>query len=299
MNNQEVLDLKIDIVTVAKEVFKARKVILLVTLILGVFVYGLLHLKTSVFESKVVFSINEPNESSGIATSENRSSEHLALVEHGFILGKINDNYTDTVLASLKSKKFTLEFIEKLNIYSELFPKLWDHKTGTWRHDVHIPSQLQIFKLFHTKHRFVNIDSTTGLLALVIKAPTAELASDWANNYLAFFNHYEQAVQIEEVSSTIDSIEQELSQTTSIELRKALARVLDGKSAIALLSKVQSNFVTRIIDPALPNWTPVSPRPKRNSMIVMIVSLFFLISLASLKSVIVQVKSISKNIDKK
>jgi hypothetical protein len=67
-----------------------------------------------------VVDIEDPG---GVSPDDRRASEVLTLVEHGFVMGTTRDNYNEVMLARLRSRSFTMHFLDTHNIYRFFLPR--------------------------------------------------------------------------------------------------------------------------------------------------------------------------------
>jgi hypothetical protein len=66
-----------------------------------------------------VVDIEDPG---GVSPDDRRASEVLTLVEHGFVMGTTRDNYNEVMLARLRSRSFTMHFLDTHNLYRFFTP---------------------------------------------------------------------------------------------------------------------------------------------------------------------------------
>jgi hypothetical protein len=77
-----------------------------------------------------VVDIEDPG---GVSPDDRRASEVLTLVEHGFVMGTTRDNYNEVMLARLRSRSFTMHFLDTHNLYRISTPSTGPRRPGAGR----------------------------------------------------------------------------------------------------------------------------------------------------------------------
>ena len=223
-----------------------------------------------VSESKVsVVDIEDPG---GVSPDDRRASEVLTLVEHGFVMGTTRDNYQAVMLARLRSRSFTMHFLDTHNLYRYFYPEHWSEETQSWR-DGFEPDRGESFTRFRDEIRTISVDEETDIVSVAMRWPEPTLPRDWANAYIASFNEYMRDRTMEEVERKQAFLEQRLRESDVVEIQKSIYRLIEAQTAIMMLANAREEYVLEVIDPAARPYRSVTMSRKRKTLIGAIVGL--------------------------
>jgi capsular exopolysaccharide synthesis family protein len=124
----------------------------------------------------------------------------------------------------------------------------------------------------------VQPEARVGVLGFVANTGSPERSADFANAYANAFSRYLDAVQIEDrkqslqsVQEQIDEINTELSTIPSGDPRGAGLEVeREALQERVATAAANPGDTMRVIEPAVPRGTPVSPKPARNALLALI-----------------------------
>lgn len=201
------------------------------------------------YESAARVSILDIEDPGGVSPDDRRAPEVLTLVEHGFVMGTTRDNYEDVVLARLRSREFTMRFIDAHNVYRHFYPDQWVAGEQRWAEGFQ-PDRGATFTRFRDEVRSVERDEETGIITVAMVWPDPAVARDWANAYVASFNAYMRERTMEDVRRKQSFLEQELRRSDVLEIQRSIYRLIEAQTAMAMLASGREEYVLEIIDPA-------------------------------------------------
>lgn len=201
------------------------------------------------FESGVKVSIVDIEDPGGVAPDDRRASEVLTLVEHGFVMGTTHDNYDDVMLARLRSRDFTMRFLDEHNVYRYFYPEQWLEQEQRFA-DSFTPDRGEVFTRFRDEVRAVIRDEETDIITVSMKWPDPAVARDWANQYVRSFNEFIRERTMNDVRRKQEYLEQELRRSDVLEIQQSIYRLIEAQTAIAMLASAREDYALEIIDPA-------------------------------------------------
>lgn len=165
-------------------------------------------------------------------------------------------------IAILGSKEFIRDFIQQENLMPVLFADQWDSQNDTWisKSTEERPDIRDGVELFARRVRSLSEDRRTGLVVLAIEWVDAELAADWARKLIARINERVRQRDIEESMRRLQYLNQQLEAAELVELRQAIASVIEDQIKAMMLAQAQAEYAFRIIDPPIVPKRPVWPK---------------------------------------
>ena len=85
-------------------------------------------------------------------------------------MGTTHDNYNDVMRARLRSRKFTMRFLDHHNIYRFFYPEHWSEEKKEWLNGFS-PDRGAVFTRFRDEVREIRVDEETDIITV---APAAE-----------------------------------------------------------------------------------------------------------------------------
>jgi hypothetical protein len=172
-----------------------------------------------------------------------------------------SDSFREEAIAYLRSKELAREFIAQTRSADEichfgrglLAPLYFSTCKGTSAEDA--------LRAFDRATRFVVEDRRTGLLSLRIDWRDPEIAAEWSNAYVRLANKKLRERAVADGEARLNYLEAELSKSHEIELRQAIARVIENTLNTEMMARVQDDYAFRIIDPAMPTSLKRYVRP--------------------------------------
>ena len=191
---------------------------------------------------------------------------------------------TEEAIATLNSRLFTDTFIKEKNLMPILFADMWDKNSENWKveSDKDKPTSWKAYKLFHSDIRSISEDKKTGMLALSIEWKDPEIATLWANELVKRINSHQKAAAIKEAQQSIEYLKNELQETSVVEMRQAIFRLIEAQTKNIMLANVRDEFVFKIIDPAVVPEEKIKPKKKLMAILGTIVGFMLGVFLAFL-----------------
>jgi uncharacterized protein involved in exopolysaccharide biosynthesis len=156
-------------------------------------------------------------------------------------------------IATLKSRMFTEQFIKDEKLLPVLFQEKWDEENQRWG-DVDpddIPTMGDAYELFDEELRRISEDRKTGLVVLSIEWEDPDEAARWANELVRRVNVLLRKKAVRESESAINYVQEQLKQTSVVELQQVLHRLIESEMKEIILAKINEEFAFRVIDPAV------------------------------------------------
>ncbi len=216
-----------------------------------------------------VVDIEDPG---GVSPDDRRASEVLTLVEHGFVMGTTRDNYNEVMLARLRSRTFTMHFLDTHNIYRFFYPDHWSEEQQAWIGDFR-PDRGQTFTRFRDEVRMITVDEETDIVTVAMRWPEPTVPRDWANLYVQSFNEYMRDRTRRETERKQMFLEETLRQSDVVEIQKSIYRLIEAQTAIMMLASARDEYVLEIIDPAARPYRSVNLSRKRKVVVGAVVGL--------------------------
>jgi len=180
-------------------------------------------------------------------------------------------------LAILKSRVFLINYIKEKNIKHLLFPDKWNEIEKKWKDQE--PTNYEAYKLLKGMIFKSSNKEQRGakVLNLGIKWKNPKDISKIkyiVNSLIHSLNFLVRNDEIKEAERSIVFLKNELASTDLTESRKMLYSLIESRMRAITIAKSRSQFVFKIIDPAI---TPLTPESKNSKLIIIFASLFGLI----------------------
>ena len=128
--------------------------------------------------------------------------------------------------------------------------------------------------LYDGVRRFKNIlsvekDKKTKLVTLAIEWKNPQQAADWANQLVVRVNMLLRAKEISGSEKTMNYLEQEISKTSSIEVRQAMYNLIESQVKTISVARTQDEFAFKVLDPAVVPDINDKVYPKKKNIAIM------------------------------
>lgn len=156
-------------------------------------------------------------------------------------------------IAMLQSRGFVEEFIRDKHLMPVLFSDEWDPVNRRWRSSdpEQQPDMRDGVRVFLKKIRDVSEDSRTGLVTLAINWTHPNEAAEWAMELVARLNARMRKRDMEESERKLAYLNEQLKSATLVEMRAAIARVIEDQLKSMMVAQAQSEYAFRVIDSAV------------------------------------------------
>lgn len=241
--------MELDLMVYINALIDARWILLGAALLSAVLTGFWAYSKPYMFESGTKVSVVDIEDPGGVAPDDRRASEVLTLVEHGFVMGTTHDNYNDVMLARLRSRDFTMRFLDEYNVYRHFYPQQWLQQEERWK-DGFTPDRGEVFTRFRDEVRAVILDEETDIVSVSMKWTDPVVARDWANQYVRSFNEFIRERTMSDVRRKQKYLKKELLRSDVVDIQQSIYRLIEAQTAIAMLASARDEYALDIIDPA-------------------------------------------------
>lgn len=215
-------------------------------------VYALL--AAEVYESRVVMMPADDGKSGGGLSALAGQFGGLASLAGIQLSG--GGSKSSMALEVLESRKFTMDFIQENNLLPILFPGRWDEARQGWVSEDGEgngqPPSLQMAAVLLNAATKVKTDTISGATTLTVSWKDPLIAADWANALVRRLNNDIRTRDVQEAEAAIAYLEGLLADTTNVDMRQTLYRLLESQTQTVMLARVRPDYVFRVVDPALP-----------------------------------------------
>jgi uncharacterized protein involved in exopolysaccharide biosynthesis len=171
-------------------------------------------------------------------------------------------------IATLRSRRFTEQFIKDEKLFPVLFHDKWDAENQGWKEidPEDIPTLEDAWKLFNKKIRRISEDRKTGLVVLSIEWEEPREAARWANALVHRVNEMLRKKAATESEDAIGYLREQLRKTSVVELQEVVNRLIESEMKEIILANITREYAFRVIDPAV---VPEHPfKPNKGLMVV-------------------------------
>jgi len=170
-------------------------------------------------------------------------------------------NKKNESIATLRSRRFTEQFIKDEKLLPVLFHDKWDTENQRWAEDdpEDIPNMEDAWELFNKKIRRISEDRKTGLVVLSIEWEDPEEAARWANELIHRVNEMLRKKAATESESAIGYLQAQLGKTSVVELQQVVNRLIESEMKEIILANITREYAFRVIDPAVVPDEPFKP----------------------------------------
>jgi uncharacterized protein involved in exopolysaccharide biosynthesis len=164
-----------------------------------------------------------------------------------------SQNTTAESIATLTSRAFTTEFIQRHDLLPLLFADDWNEATKSWDVDdpSDVPTVWKAYERFDKSVRTVEQDAQTGLITLTIDWTDAQVAALWANEMVSELNEALRHKAAEQSHRNVEYLTEALKETGAVELRTSLFGLMEGEMKKEMLANVAAEYAFKTIDPAV------------------------------------------------
>ncbi len=159
-------------------------------------------------------------------------------------------------IASLQSRDFIREFIDKYDVMPVLFADEWDARTRKWKvPPADQPDIRDAIKQFKSDILKVSQDPTTGLITLSITWSDPHIAKLWADGFIALFNSTSAVTDRKQAYARYAYLKNEVLANSNLTMQDDARQLMQSELQTIMLTNVDPMYAFHIIDP------PVEPKP--------------------------------------
>lgn len=262
---------EIDLFEYIVVLYRAKWLVILFSLVFSVAAFGLSYLMTPKYEASITL-VPTTGDASPLSSLAGKLGSLAALAG---LSGPASQSLTEEALAVLKSRAFTMGFIEDKDLLPVLFANKWDAEAKAWKDadPEEIPSLLDGYRKFEKKVRSIARDERSGYVTLTILWKDPAVAAAWANEMVALLNSRMREDVITAADRNRAYLEEQLKQANVVEVRQALYGLIEAQLNNAMLAKTRDDFVFKVVDPAVTKDPEDFDEPNRLLMVA--VGIFF------------------------
>ena len=219
----------------------------------------------NIFKSEILLA---PADSSLQGTSGLGSYAGLASLA-GVSLGPQGASDVTIGLATLESRAFITDFIERRDILVPLMAlESWTEEKVEINDDVYdldkktwIDEKPGLQSAFSTFKNILSIkkEEGTGLVKISVSNESPVLAQQWVSWLVEDLNNSIRDGDIKEAKRSIAFLEKQMQSTALVDMRSILFGLIEQQTEIIMLASVRSDYLFKVLDPAIVNEDKSSP----------------------------------------
>lgn len=171
-------------------------------------------------------------------------------------------------IAQLQSQQFISDFIKNENLLPILFADEWDAEGDRWRSEKEVPTLEDAYRLFIEEVLQVDRDRDSGLVTVSIEWSDPQLAAKWANSLVAILNEETRKKAIQEATTNLDYLKQQLANNPVNEVQTAIYKLIENQMNAIVVATGRSQYAVKVLGAAISPDADHFVRPKRVLMIV-------------------------------
>ncbi|MDH3327377.1 MAG: Wzz/FepE/Etk N-terminal domain-containing protein [Gammaproteobacteria bacterium] len=271
-------DDEINLLDYWRTLMRFKWMIVLITFLSGASAIGAAFNMTPIYRAEIILApAGEDKNAASALSGQFGGLAALAGINIGGGGGEI-----EQAIATLESRVFTNDFIKQEKLMPILFEKKWDASSKSWiaKKEEDVPTYWDAYKIFNKSIRSITSDKKTGMYTLAIELSDPELASDLANKLVQKINAHQKQAAIIESKKSIAYLESQLNETSVVEMKQAIYRLIEAQTKNIMLANVRDEFVFKVIDPAVVPEEKIKPKKSLIAVLGVIVGFMLSVFLA-------------------
>ena len=184
----------------------------------------------------------------------------------GGLLGGGGKNWNKAV-AVLRSRHLIEELVTRENLLPVLFPK--KRSWIPWANGrTRAPTIGDSVLAFRNHILQIREDSKSGLATVRVEWFDPRVAAAWANELVALADEEERANAVTDAQSSLNALQREFEKAEGVELRGAIAHLIEEQLKAKTVAGVRAQFQYRLIDRAVPADLDKRVQPTRTIMVL-------------------------------
>jgi uncharacterized protein involved in exopolysaccharide biosynthesis len=213
----------------------------------------------------VVASVGEDTALSGLNGVASQSGG-LASLTGGLLGGGRSWN---KAVAVLRSRHLIEELVTRENLLPVLFPKKRSWMSWASSDDpARAPSMGDAVYAFQKRILQIREDPKSGLATVRVEWFDPQIAAAWANELVALADEEERANAVTDAQSSLNALQREFRTAEGVELRGAIAHLIEQQLKAKIVAGVRAQFQYRVIDRAVPADLDKRVQPTRTTMVL-------------------------------
>jgi uncharacterized protein involved in exopolysaccharide biosynthesis len=169
----------------------------------------------------------------------------------------------DIVVATAKSRKFILNFVEKFN----LVPVLFDYQSNSINLEKNSqPKQYEIYSKFLDSHLSITENQANGYITFNLRHGSPEVAYEMLSNFIEELDSYFRQYKKNKAIEAIAFYENEFQKSTNKNLNLSLANLIEQNYQTLSFTSMSNRFALIEIDP--PNLPEMKIYPNRTLLTI-------------------------------
>jgi len=184
------------------------------------------------------------------------------------LLGSGGKNWNKAV-AVLHSRHLIEELVTRENLLPVLFPKKNSWMPGTINNGrARGPTMGDAVLAFRNHILQIREDTKSGLATVRVEWFDPRVAAAWANELVALADEEQRGNAVTDAQSSLSALEREFEKVEGVELRGAIARLIEEQLKEKTVAGVRAEFQYRVIDRAVPADLDKRVQPTRTTMVL-------------------------------
>lgn len=156
-------------------------------------------------------------------------------------------------IATIKSRKFIMEFIKENDLLPILFAKKWDSENEKWLVDdiKKVPTLQKGYAKFTKDVLSIVEDKKTGLIRLKVSWLDQKVVANWANILVKKANKFLKQKTITESNESISYLKDQINSTSEVGIQELLYKLIEKELQTIKLASVRKDYAFKVLDPAL------------------------------------------------
>jgi len=180
-------------------------------------------------------------------------------------------NKTETIIATLQSRIFLEQFIEKNNLMPKLYEDYWDSESQSW--DTNTPPSLwggvnQVSNMIT-----VDYNKRTPVIRVNLENENPIYAAEWLNKLIKELDDHLRKKAIAQTESSLEFLEMEVGNTNLVTQQNVLYKLILDQKTNNMMANVSKEYAISVIDPAVVPRNKFTPKKLIGLIIGIIVGL--------------------------
>lgn len=175
----------------------------------------------------------------------------------GGLLGGSSKDW-NKALAVLRSRHLIEQLVTRENLLPVLFPEKRRRP----------PTMGDAVLLFRNRILQIREDPKTGIATVRVEWFDPKVAATWANELVAIADEEQRARVVTDADTSLKQLQLQLAEADGVELRTAIARLIEEQLKAKMVAGVRSQFQYQVIDRAVPADPDKRVQPTRKTMVL-------------------------------
>lgn len=258
INSNNILEKELSITSLFHLFFKNKGFIALFSLIFAISSVFIALSLSPIFSSTITLKSvqeNEPSLSTGLgmlgglanisgSLGLNPDEEAILAMKHAVSRDFFKKLYADNEFKKNLMAYDSYNPNDKSNKYDQ---SIYDSESKTWHVE---PIFLNSHKRFTTQHMKIVQEKVGGFVNISIEHKSPIIAKEWADLMFRELNKYMKEVSSQKINREVEYLNNELNKTSSSELRKVVAQLLESKIQKQMYGNISDDYIFEVVDSA-------------------------------------------------